>query len=171
MSSSNTPPSSGRRIANQRLSGEEKLLRQRSPHGISARPDNWNMLLWHFIIDGPANTPYEGGQYYGIIRFPENYPFGAPGIELFTPNGRFDVMQVLSVDELLGRSWSPRVHISDILSALRAAMANDEVVVAGGLMWSNRIRAGLARDSRVYNNRLWIFRQVWPQLFFADNVH
>lgn len=29
------------------------------------------MLEWHFCIEGPANSPYQGGFYHGIIRFPQ----------------------------------------------------------------------------------------------------
>ena len=162
MRPSSTPQTVSRRLANSRLSKEQEALRKHSPHGISAHPDRWDMLLWHFIIDGPENTPYEGGQYYGIIRFPNNYPLSAPEIQLFTHNGRFAVGQILFVEELIGNDWSPMDSISEILSALREVMADDEIEVSWGLKLSNQLRAGLARRSRMANRRLPIFRYFWP---------
>ena len=33
-------------------------------------------LNWSYLLEGPKGTPYEGGWYWGRLRFPKNYPFG-----------------------------------------------------------------------------------------------
>ena len=33
-----------------------------------------NLLKWWFVLTGPADSPYAGGLYVGIIRFPPQYP-------------------------------------------------------------------------------------------------
>ena len=43
----------------------------------------------HFILRGPPDTPYEGGEYWGQLLFPSDYPFKPPGIKVQTPSGRF----------------------------------------------------------------------------------
>ena len=48
-----------------------------------------NILEWHFLLEGPPGTPYEGGWYIGRLKFPANYPFEPPAIMMVTPSGRF----------------------------------------------------------------------------------
>lgn len=50
-----------------------------------ARPREDNILEWyvsgscrHFILRGPPGTPYEGGEYWGQLLFPGDYPFKPP---------------------------------------------------------------------------------------------
>lgn len=43
-----------------------------------ARPREDNVLEWHFIVRGPPGTPYEGGEYWGQLLFPADYPFKPP---------------------------------------------------------------------------------------------
>ena len=42
-----------------RLQKELKLLQKEPvPYVISAQPQPNNMLIWHFVIEGPENSPY-----------------------------------------------------------------------------------------------------------------
>ena len=50
-----------------------------------AQPLPANMLEWHYVIEGPPGSPYQGGFYHGIIRFPQEYPFKPPSIRMLTP--------------------------------------------------------------------------------------
>ncbi len=48
------------------------------------------LRIYHpFIQRGPPDSPYAGGEYYGVIMFPSEYPFKPPGIKMVTPSGRF----------------------------------------------------------------------------------
>ncbi len=42
------------------------------------------------MILGPAGTPYEGGEYHGVLRFTQEYPHKPPSILMVTPSGRFE---------------------------------------------------------------------------------
>lgn len=53
--------------------------------GVTARPQNDNMYIWHANLRGPENTPYEGGVFHLIMNFPTNYPHQPPTISLSTP--------------------------------------------------------------------------------------
>lgn len=37
-----------------------------------------SLMHRHFILRGPPDTPYEGGEYWGQLLFPEDYPFKPP---------------------------------------------------------------------------------------------
>jgi hypothetical protein len=41
--------------------------------GRYAEPLPSNMLEWHFVFIGPDDTPFQGGQYHGKIKFPPEY--------------------------------------------------------------------------------------------------
>ncbi|KAJ1476747.1 ubiquitin-conjugating enzyme/RWD-like protein [Baffinella frigidus] len=69
----------------QRLQKELKMLKTEPVPGVHALPLPANMLEWHFCIEGPDASPYTGGYYHGIIRFPKEYPFKPPSIRMCVP--------------------------------------------------------------------------------------
>ena len=42
------------------------------------------MFEWHFTIQGPPGTDYEGGRYHGRILLPPEYPMKPPSIVILT---------------------------------------------------------------------------------------
>lgn len=73
-----------------RLQKEYQRLSREPVPNIVAEPKPNNILEWHFVISGPADTPYAGGQYHGKLIFPSDYPYKPPAIMMLTPNGRFN---------------------------------------------------------------------------------
>ena len=88
---------------------------------------------WHFLIEGPSDSPYAGGWYLGKLRcapqppggpavapglraglgtasrrrFPPEYPFKPPGILMLTPSGRFETgtRLCLSMSDFHPETW------------------------------------------------------------------
>ena len=60
-------------MASKRLQIEAKKLATSPNEGIYAFPSAKDILVWYFLIIGPKDTPYAGGEYVGRIRFPANY--------------------------------------------------------------------------------------------------
>ncbi|KAJ3271413.1 Ubiquitin-conjugating enzyme E2 6, partial [Blyttiomyces sp. JEL0837] len=56
--------------AYKRLSKEYMMITQNPPPFIIAKPLDSNILEWHYIIQGPPDSPYEGGEYHGKLIFP-----------------------------------------------------------------------------------------------------
>jgi ubiquitin-conjugating enzyme E2 J2 len=50
-----------------------------------------DICIFHYVLMGAPETPYEGGFYHGEIRFPRDYPLKPPGILMHTPSGRFEI--------------------------------------------------------------------------------
>lgn len=46
--------------------------------------DPSNIFEWKLTLNGPTNTPYNGGVFEMNIKFPENYPTGKPEIRAIT---------------------------------------------------------------------------------------
>lgn len=58
-----------------RLRKELTNLKRKPVEFITAQPEPENILNWHFVVEGPPETPYVGGYYHGILVFPKEYPF------------------------------------------------------------------------------------------------
>ena len=71
------------------------------PPFISIAVNERNVLLWSFLLQGPPDTPYDGGWYWGRVKFPNEYPFKPPKLTMVTPSGRFqpDTSLCLSMSE------------------------------------------------------------------------
>jgi ubiquitin-protein ligase len=49
-----------------------------------AHPLDDNLFEWHFTVQGPPGTDFEGGVYHGRILLPADYPMRPPNIILMT---------------------------------------------------------------------------------------
>jgi ubiquitin-conjugating enzyme E2 J2 len=74
-----------------RLKKELKEIKKNPVENIRTSPKETNLLEWHYVIEGPKGSPYEGGFYHGLLTFPKEYPHKPPSIQIYTPNGRFKV--------------------------------------------------------------------------------
>jgi hypothetical protein len=52
------------KAAHKRLTREYAALAAKPVPLISAHPSESNILEWHYILTGPPDTPYDGGQYW-----------------------------------------------------------------------------------------------------------
>ncbi|RYG46708.1 hypothetical protein EON67_09250, partial [archaeon] len=57
--------------------------------GVQAAPQDDNIFIFHYAMEGPLATPFEGGMYHGVLKFPDEYPMKPPSVIMYTPNGRF----------------------------------------------------------------------------------
>lgn len=110
-------------------------------------------LRWHYIITGPEETPYHGGQYWGTLIFPNNYPFAPPAIRMHTPSGRFQpsTRLCLSISDFHPRSFNPAWEVSTILIGLLSFMTSDEMTT-GSISSTETERKYLASRTRWWNS-------------------
>lgn len=114
--------------AQKRLTKEYKMMVENPPPFIIARPNEENILEWHYVISGPPDTPYDGGQYHGTLTFPSDYPYKPPAIRMITPNGRFkeNTRLCLSMSDYHPDTWNPGWSVATILNGLLSFMTGDE---------------------------------------------
>ncbi|KAI8332021.1 ubiquitin-conjugating enzyme/RWD-like protein [Chlamydoabsidia padenii] len=111
-----------------RLTKEYMELQKNPPPYIVARPVENNILEWHYVIQGPPDTPYHGGEYYGRLTFPSDYPYKPPSIRMSTPSGRFqpDTRLCLTMSDFHPSLWNPSWSVATILNGLLSFMTTDE---------------------------------------------
>ncbi|KAH0946621.1 hypothetical protein HN011_000503 [Eciton burchellii] len=114
-----------------------------------ASPLEDNLFEWHFTVQGPPSTDFEGGVYHGRILLPPEYPMKPPNIILLTPNGRFEINKkiCLSISGHHPETWQPSWSIRTALLALIAFMPTPGSGTIGALDYSKEERKKLAEKS------------------------
>ncbi|XP_003391734.2 PREDICTED: ubiquitin-conjugating enzyme E2 J1-like, partial [Amphimedon queenslandica] len=105
-----------------------------------------NLFEWHFTIQGPPGTDYEGGRYHGRILLPPEYPMKPPSIVILTPNGRFELNQkiCLSASAYHPEMWQASWGIRTMLLALVGFMPTDGKGTIGSLDCTPEARRQMA---------------------------
>lgn len=79
-------------------------------------PDESQMLDFFVKFDGPADTPYEGGQWKVHVTLPPEYPYKSPSIgfknRLFHPN--VDDHSGSVCLDVINQTWSPMYNLVNI---------------------------------------------------------
>lgn len=136
-----------------------------APH-IHVAVEEANMLDWNYLLQGPKDTPYEGGWYWGKLRFPKEYPFKPPSILMMTPNGRFqpNVRLCLSMSDYHPELWMPAWSVATVLKGLLSFMCED-TPTAGAVdpLAPIETRQQLAAGSVAWNKDHAEFLRAFPQ--------
>lgn len=79
-------------VAQKRLFQEYRTITKDCPPGITAGPINEDdIFTWEALIEGPEDTPFEGGVFPAEIKFPRDYPLVPPTmkftVDIWHPNG------------------------------------------------------------------------------------
>ncbi|KAJ1656429.1 Ubiquitin-conjugating enzyme E2 6 [Dispira simplex] len=148
-----------------RLVKEYKAIQQSPPPYITAKPLDDNILEWHYVLRGPQDTPYEAGEYHGVLKFPSAYPYKPPAIQMITPNGRFqiDTNICTTMSNFHPNLWNPAWSVATILNGLLSFMVEEETTT-GSIRMTNRDRRILAERSHRFNLKNSVFREVFPEL-------
>ncbi|KAL3235696.1 E2 ubiquitin-conjugating protein UBC6 [Nakaseomyces bracarensis] len=155
------------RQAQKRLTKEYKMMVENPPPFIVARPNEDNILEWHYVIEGPPDTPYKGGQYHGTLTFPADYPYKPPAIRMITPNGRFkeNTRLCLSMSDYHPDTWNPGWSVATILNGLLSFMTGEEHTT-GSITTTTQEKHILAKRSMNYNT----YKNTRFKMVFSDMV-
>ncbi|KAG6331512.1 hypothetical protein ID866_7576 [Astraeus odoratus] len=151
------------KAAQKRLTKEYMTMQREPPPFVWAAPDEKNILTWNYLIRGPPDSPYDGGEYHGVLLFPAEYPFRPPGIKMYTPSGRFqpDKKICFSMSDFHPGTWNPAWSVATILTGLLSFMLSDEMTT-GSVTSSDAHKRGLAAKSHSYNLSQARFREAFP---------
>ncbi|KAJ3073570.1 Ubiquitin-conjugating enzyme E2 6 [Podochytrium sp. JEL0797] len=149
-------------LATKRLQKEYQMMMTNPPEFIVAKPLESNILVWHYIVTGPPDSAYTGGEYHGKVIFPEEYPYKPPAIKMLTPNGRFqtDTRLCLSMSDYHPGTWNPAWSVATILTGLVSFMV-EETPTTGSVKTSVADRRLLAQRSWEWNRQDARFVDVW----------
>mmetsp|Transcript_45316 Transcript_45316/g.117307 ORF Transcript_45316/g.117307 Transcript_45316/m.117307 type:complete len:274 (-) Transcript_45316:19-840(-) len=150
-----------------RLRKELKAISADPPPHIHVSCDESNILSWNYLLEGPSDTPYEGGWYWGRLKFPKHYPFAPPSILMVTPSGRFEtnVRLCLSMSDYHPETWQPAWSLSTVLKGLLSFMC-EESPTAGAVdpPPPPEKRRELAMRSLAWNKAQAEFLKFFPEV-------
>ena len=149
-----------------RLQKELKEITRNPLPNICAAPSPSNILEWHYVLRGNADTVYAGGVYHGVISFPKEYPYKPPAIFIQTPNGRFKTgcRLCLSISDFHPESWNPLWGISPILLGVQSFFYEDTITHGALKGVSDEEKRSLAEKSLEYNVKNSVtFRKLFPE--------
>ena len=151
--------------AHKRLQRELIGLQKESPPGIRAKPLESDILQWHYVIEGPTGTPYAGGFYHGLVRFPNEYPFKPPSVMMYSPSGRFQTNTriCLSMSDFHPETWNPVWSVSSILVGVQSFLV-DTAPTAGSVESSDVEKKFHAKNSLDFNLKNKDFKKLFPEL-------
>ncbi len=140
-----------------------RLKRDPVPY-IDAEPLPSNILEWHYVVTGPATSPYSGGLYHGKLVFPAEFPFKPPSIYMHTPNGRFktDTRLCLSISDYHPDTWNPAWCVATILTGLLSFMLEKSPTL-GSVETSDAEKRVYAARSHEFNLRTKVFCELFPE--------
>ncbi|KAK9461631.1 ubiquitin-conjugating enzyme [Lipomyces oligophaga] len=126
----------------------ERLMNDPVP-GITAVPHDDNLRYFNVTIDGPSQSPYEGGVFKLELFLPEDYPMVAPKVRFLTkiyhPN--IDRLGRICLD-VLKNNWSPALQIRTILLSVQALLGapnpNDPLANDVAQQWKEDEPAAIA---------------------------
>lgn len=141
-----------------------RLKRDPVPY-IVAEPLPSNILEWHYIVQGPPQSPYEGGMYHGKLKFPQEFPFKPPSIYIITPNGRFktNTRLCLSISDFHPDTWNPAWSVGTILTGLLSFMLETSPTL-GSIETSELEKKSLAIKSIEFNLKDKVVLELFPEL-------
>jgi ubiquitin-conjugating enzyme E2 J2 len=149
-----------------RLRKELSSIKADPPPYVHVRCES-NSLMWSFLIQGPPDSAYEGGWYWGKLEVSNEYPFWPPLIRILTPSGRFEADQWLcrTLSDYHPEGWQPSWNLAGLLMALLTLMVAD-AFTPGALHPPMEIseRRRLARESLAWNKRQLEFVRDFPDI-------
>lgn len=129
----------GSGLAYRRLMKEYRELVEHAPEGISAAgpPDEQEFLVWETLIEGPPDSPYEGGLFRARLCFPPSYPMMPPSMQFLSdiwhPNIAKDGKVCISIlhppgadplhYESTDERWSAALSVEKILLSVMSMLA------------------------------------------------
>ncbi|THD24310.1 Ubiquitin-conjugating enzyme E2 Z [Fasciola hepatica] len=100
--------------------------------GICVIPDNDDLTRIYALITGPFDTPYEGGFFLFLVKFPPEYPLRPPRVKLmttgngtvrFNPNLYRNGKVCLSIlGTWTGPEWTPAQSLWTVLVSIQSLM-------------------------------------------------
>jgi len=106
------------------LKETQKLATEKVP-GIDVEVDPKNYKHFFVKIQGPANTPYEGGTFKAELLLTDDYPMTAPKVvfntKIYHPN--IDNLGRICLD-ILKDKWSPALQIRSVLLSIQALLSS-----------------------------------------------
>ncbi|PIO61107.1 ubiquitin--protein ligase, partial [Teladorsagia circumcincta] len=140
-----------------RLLKEARTIRSEAPAGCHVSPKRDDIFQWVAVLEGPADTVYDGGTFFCNIHFSMNYPTIPPKVEFLTRIYHCNVNAQGEVCiDILNEKWKPTMNTRTVMMALMSLMYScnpDEALVASIAKQYRENRADFDKMARIWTSR------------------
>ncbi|CAG7725941.1 unnamed protein product [Allacma fusca] len=118
-------PTGSRSLRSVRLYKEIKLMRVDHPEGIEAIPlDNLN-YNWLARVNGPPQSPYQGGVFYLNLKISHDYPLKPPGVRFLTKIFHPNISRHGDIGiDCIQHNWTLALTIPQILLSVQSLLTD-----------------------------------------------
>ena len=115
-------------MAIKRIQKEYANIQKEPVENITASPiDEKNWLAWRGTLKGPPDSPYEGGIFFLLITFPNDYPFKPPKVRFETKVYHPNIASNGSIClDILDKQWSPAMTVGKVLLSIGLLLTHPE---------------------------------------------
>ena len=108
-------------VALKRLQKEINKFQMNPPAYVNAYLKGDDLYEWKATIEGPPDSPYEGGMFLLDIIFPRNYPFRPPKVTFLTKiyHCNINCEGWVNINILKSFDWRPGMTISTLLLSIQ----------------------------------------------------
>ena len=100
-----------------------RRLQDDAPPGVSAAPQEDNVMQWEAVIFGPEDTIWENGAFTLKMTFSEEYPVKPPNVVFVTPIFHPNVYASGAIClDILNKQWTPIYDIGSILTSIQSLL-------------------------------------------------
>lgn len=112
-------------MAARRINKELEDLKKDPIAECSAGPKGDDLFTWEGVIFGPIDSPYAGGVFKLLIRFPTEYPFKQPHIQFTTKIYHPNINSSGGIClDILKNQWSPALTIGKVLLSIHSLLTD-----------------------------------------------
>ncbi|EDR24322.1 ubiquitin-conjugating enzyme E2, putative [Entamoeba dispar SAW760] len=114
-----------------RITGEFAKLQKNKEGWFTVGTYSDDIYQWKVIVNGPENSPYEGGKFEVKITLPKEYPHKPPTLVVMTkvyspivnPEDHTICHPILQTDNKPG-NWAPTSSVYEVLVAFRSMLGS-----------------------------------------------
>merc|ERR1719198_1400937 len=114
---------------NRRLTKEMTEIEKEPIEGADVAAVDGDLAHWSAMIEGPEDTPYQGGCFELDLQFPPEYPFKPPKVKFMTriyhPNVKTEDGEICA--DVVSDGWGPTLNVRYIISNIRQMMIDPNV--------------------------------------------
>ncbi|XP_064631749.1 ubiquitin-conjugating enzyme E2-17 kDa-like [Lineus longissimus] len=112
-------------MAMKRLNKEIKDMAREPSPSCTAAPHDEDIFNWRAKIQGPPDSPYQGGVFILQINFPTDYPFKPPKISFITKIFHPNINDKGNICmDILRSQWSPALTVTKVLLSIASLMSD-----------------------------------------------
>ncbi len=102
-----------------------KISQEFPIEGISFALHESNLFHWKIIIDGPVDSPYEGGGFLLDLKASRNFPFSRPTVQFVTPIYHPNISSKGDVFiDILSHQWTPALSILAVALSIQSLLTD-----------------------------------------------